>query len=90
VKARLVDDRADPCQRGGPLGRNRAAEQRHRSGRRLGQAEQHPDQRRLAGAVGAEIAEGRSARNAKVDAVDDDLVAEPLRQPLGLDNVRAL
>ena len=37
---------------------------------RLGQAEQQPDQRRLARAVGAEEAEGDAARHLEVDAVE--------------------
>ena len=52
----------------------------------LRQTEQRPDHGRLAGAVGAEEAEGDAGGNDQVDAVDGRAVAEPLRQRLGLDD----
>ena len=60
VEAGLVDDRADPGQRLAALGRDRDAEQRHRAGVGPGQAEQGADQRGLAGAVRAQVAEART------------------------------
>ena len=52
----------------------------HPAGGRLGQAEQQPDQRGLAGAVGAEEAEGDAARHLEVDAVERRPRAEPLAE----------
>jgi len=59
VEARLLDDHADARERRGPLGRHRPPEQPHRAG--IGEAEQHPDQGRVAGAVRAEMAKGGAA-----------------------------
>ena len=64
---------------------HRVAEQRHRAGVGVGQSEQHPDERRLAGAVGPEVAEGAPSGDEQLDAVHGDVVAEPLGQPVGLD-----
>ena len=60
-------------------------EQAHAAGGRLGEAEQQPDQRGLAGAVGAEEAEGDAARHLEVDAVERRPRAEPLAEAAGLD-----
>src|ERR1700728_3536188 len=43
------------------------------------------DQRRLTGAVGAEIPEGAAARDEELDVVHGDVLAEALRQPVCLD-----
>ena len=67
VEARLLDDRADAGERGGPLGRQVVAEQAHAAGGRLGEAEQQADEGGLAGAVGAEEAERGAARHRQVD-----------------------
>ena len=64
---------------------DRVPEQRHGAGVGVGQAQQHPDQGRLAGTVGPEIAEGAAAGDQQLDAVDGDVVPEALRQPVGLD-----
>ena len=79
MEARLLDDRAHAGERCGPLGRNRLTEKPHRPGGRAGQPEQHPDQRRLPGAVRSEVAEGGAARDDEVDPVDGDALAKTLR-----------
>ena len=60
-------------------------EHAHAAGARVGQAEQHADHRRLAGAVGTEEAERAAARHLQVDAVDRGALAEALGQAGGLD-----
>src|SRR5204863_1455532 len=87
MEARLLDDRTDACERGGPLSRHRPPQQPHRPGGGTGQPEQHPDQRGLASAVRSEVAEGGTGRDAKVDVVDGDALAETLGQPGRLDDV---
>ena len=57
----------------------------HAAGGRLGEAEQQPDQRGLAGAVGAKEAEGTAARDLEVDAVERRSRPEPLAKTPGLD-----
>ena len=83
VEAGLVDDRPDPGQGPAPLGRDRGAEQRHRAGVGPGQAEQGADQRGLARAVRAEVAEGGAARDEQLDVVDRDGGPEPLASGRG-------
>ncbi len=90
VKARLLDDRADALQRLRALGGHGMAEQAHAAGARLGEAEQHADHRRLAGAVRAEEAERRAARHLQVDAVERRALAEALGQAAGLDRRSAV
>ena len=85
MEARLLDDRADARERRGAAARQVVAEQAHAARGRLGQAEQQPDQRGLAGAVGAEEAEGDAARHLEVDAVERRPRAEPLAEARGLD-----
>ena len=85
VETGLVDDRADPGQRHVAMFRDGVPEQRHRAGIGVGQSQQHPDQRGLAGAVGTEVAERAPAGDEELHAVDGDVVPEPLRQPVGLD-----
>ena len=51
---------------------------------------EHPDRRRLAGAVGSEHAVDGPAAHAQVDAVDGAGVAEGLREARGLDRERGL
>ena len=71
VEARLLDDRADARERlGAPLGHRQPA-QAHRAAVRAREAEQDSDERRLAGAVRAEVAERDAARDAEVDALDE-------------------
>ena len=80
VKARLLDDRADASERRDTAAGQLVAQQPHAAGGRLGQAEQQPDQRSLAGAVGAEEAKGTAARNFEIDAVERRSRPEPLAQ----------
>ena len=54
-------------------------------GGRIGEPEQQPDQRGLAGAVGAEEPEGDAARHLEVDAVERRASAEALAEPARLD-----
>src|SRR4029079_15167912 len=53
-----------------------------------GEAEQQPDERGLAGAVGAEEPERDAARHLEVDAVERRPCAEPLAETDGLDRER--
>ena len=46
----------------------------------------HAEQRRLAGAVGADHADDAAARQREREVLDQQLVAEALAQPLGLDD----
>ena len=82
VEARLLDDRADARQR---LRAVVLAEQADRAAGGLREPEQQPDQRRLAGAVGAEEAEGAAARHLEVDVLEGGAVAEALPEALGVD-----
>jgi hypothetical protein len=61
MKAGLVDDRPDPRERLLALVGHAEPEHGHRSSRWPGQAEQQSNDRRLAGAVGPEKAEGDPA-----------------------------
>ena len=61
------------------------SEQGHRAGVGVRQPEQHPDERGLAGAVGAQVAERASSGDQQLDAVDGDVLPETLGQPMGLD-----
>ena len=88
VEAGLVDDGADAGEGQVAMPGDLVAEEGHGAGVRVGQAEQHPDQRRLAGAVGAEVAEGAAAGHEQFDVVHGDVLAETLRQPVGLDGPR--
>ncbi len=90
VEAGLVDDRPDAGQGRVTVPGDAVAEQEHGAGVGVGQAQQHPDQRRLAGAVRAEVSEGAAAGNEELDVVHGDVVAEPLGQPVGLDGPLAV
>ena len=70
VEARLVHDRSDAGERLGAALRHRRARAAASSLVRLRQAEQHPDQRRLARAVRPEVAERDPARDLEIDAAD--------------------
>ncbi len=72
VEARLLDDRPD-------------ARQRRRAVAGEVVAEQEADERGLAGAVGAEEAEGDAARDLEVDAVEGRPLAEALAEAARLD-----
>jgi len=88
VKARLVDDRADPRER--PLAFVRDAEAKHGHGprRQPREPEQQSNDGCLAGAVGAQKAEGDSARDLEVHTLERLTLAEALRQAGGLDGRR--
>ena len=83
VEPRALDQRADVRQRVRGGVRDGVPEQLRRARRRAGEAEQHPDQRRLARAVGPEHAEHGARRDVEVDARDGDRAAEDLAQPEG-------
>ncbi len=85
VEAGLVDDGPDPGQGHVTVSGDGVAEKGHRAGVGVGQSQQHPDQRGLAGAVRAEVAEGAAAGDEELDVVDGDVLAESLGQPVGLD-----
>ena len=67
VEAGLVDDGADPGEGVAPLRRYRDPEQRHRATVGVRQTEQDADERRLAGAVRAEVAERASSGDEQLD-----------------------
>ena len=81
VEARLLDDRADPGQGLGAAGRQAPDRAAASSRRRLGEAEQQPDQRGLAGAVGPEEAEGGPAGNLEVTLSSAARVPNRLPRP---------
>ncbi|HEY2936782.1 MAG TPA: hypothetical protein VGJ25_09280 [Gaiellaceae bacterium] len=87
VEARFLDDRADAGQCFRPAGGHRVTEDADFAGGDRGEAEQHADERGLARAVRAQVAEGRAGGDAEVDTVDRNASAEALRQALGLDDV---
>ena len=89
VEAGLVDDGPDPGQGRVAVAGDRVAEQGHRPGVGVGQAQQHPDQRGLPGAVRPEVPEGAAPGDEELHAVDGDVVAESLGQPVGLHGPRA-
>src|SRR5580765_615840 len=81
MEGRSLDERAHPGQGlPGPSG-HRLPEQGSGPGRRLDEAEQHPDRRRLAGPVGPEEPVDRTRRHGQVDPVDSRPSAEALGQP---------
>jgi hypothetical protein len=86
MEARLLDDRADARQRRLALGWKRPSQEAHLPRRRPRQPEQKADQRRLAGAVGPEEAEGAAGRHVQVDAVDGAALAEALAEAARLDD----
>ena len=69
VEPGLVDDGPDPGQRPVAMAGHGVSEQGHGAGVGVGQPEQHPDQRGLAGAVRTQVAEGASPRDEELDAV---------------------
>ena len=84
VETWLVDDGAHPGQCLGPVAGHGVAEQRHGAGVGVGESEQHPDQRGLAGPVRAEVAEGAAPGDEEFDPVDGHVGAEALGQPVDL------
>jgi hypothetical protein len=67
------------------LDRPLAPEDPARAARRVDDAEEYAQRRRLAGTVGAEEAVNRSGGNREADAVDRPRIAEILDQVLGFD-----
>ena len=72
------------------VSRDGVAEKEHCAGIGVGQAQQHSDQRGLAGTIRPEVAEGAAAGNEELDVVDGDVLAESLGQPVGLDRPLAV
>ena len=83
VEARRLDEAGDAVERARALGLRVAPEQPHAAGVGADEPEQHPQRRRLAGAVGAEVAVDVAGPDRQVDAVDRDDVA------VALDEARA-
>ena len=83
----IAPPRASACRRSRGTGRPSS---RIVPRRRSGESEQHPDQRRLTGAVRPEVAEGDAAGDVQVDAVDGASVTEALGQAGRLDDIRRL
>jgi hypothetical protein len=90
VEPGFVNDGTDPCQRPVAVLRDRIAEQGHGAGVSVGQSEQNPDEGRLAGAVGPQVAEGASAGDEELYPIHGDVLPEPLGQTMGLDGPLAL
>jgi hypothetical protein len=87
VEGRALDDRAEPRQ---PVrGAGRRAEDGRLAGRRADQPEQHPQRRRLAGAVRAEQAVDLAAAHPQRQVLDRRRGAVALGQAAGLDHVLA-
>jgi hypothetical protein len=80
VEPRPFDEAGDVVERAGAVDDGIPAEQPRRAFRRANQAEEHPQRRRLAGAVRAEIAEDVAARDGQVHVVDGGQVAVTLDQ----------
>ena len=80
VEARAFDEAGDAVERLRAVDERVAAEQPRRALGRADQAEQHPQRRRLAGAVRAEVAEHVAALDRQVDVVDRDDLAVALDQ----------
>src|SRR3954447_10599520 len=86
VERRSFDQRSDPWQNPQLRLRHRLAQQLDLARRRRDQPEQHPDGRRLPGAVRSEEAEHASGRHLEIDRVHRHLpTVEPLRQSAGDD-----
>ena len=80
VKAGLLDDRPDPCERLGAAGGHRQPEQVHLAGGGVRQPEQRPDQRGLARAVRTQEPEGDAVGHGQVGLGKRQPLAEPLGQ----------
>jgi hypothetical protein len=90
VEPGFVDDGADTSERRVAMPRDGVSEQGHRAGIGVGQPQQHPDERCLAGAVGAEVTERRSPWDQELDAVHGGFRPETLGEPVGLHGPAAL
>jgi hypothetical protein len=87
VEARLFDDRTDPRQSLRALLGHRPSQESHRAPGRIREAQEHADERRLAGTVRAEVSKRSPAVDPQVDRVDGDPVAEALAQCICLDDI---
>ena len=90
MEAGFVHDRPDPGQGHITVSGDGVAEKEHGAGVGMRQAQQHSDQRGLAGTIRPEVAEGAAAGNEELDVVDGDVLAESLGQPVGLDRPLAV
>ena len=90
VEPGLVDDGADTSERRVAMPRDRVSEQGHRASIGARQSQQHSDERGLAGAVGAEVAERRSPRDQELNTVHGGFRPEALGEPVGLHGPAAL
>ena len=88
VEARALDEARDAVERPRAVDERVAAEELRVPSRRPDQPEHHPQRRRLAGAVRAEVAEDVAALDRQVDAVDRDDLAVALDEPACLDRRR--
>ncbi len=87
IEGRRLDEAGDPLQRLHALDRV-ATEQAHRALGRPDQPQHHPQRRRLAGAVGAQIAVHVAGSDRQVDAPDGGQLAVALDQPAHLNRRR--
>ena len=88
VEPRALDEPRYPVECLGALNEGIAAEEPRGTGTRADQAEQHPQERRLAGAVRAEIPEDVPTLDGQVDPVHRDELAIPLDQAARRDRRR--
>ena len=88
VEARPLDEAGDAVERARAVDERIAAEELRVARRRADQPEQHPQRRRLARAVRAEVAEDVAALDGQVDVVDRDDLAVALDEPARFDRRR--
>jgi hypothetical protein len=84
VEPGFVHDGADSSERRVAMPRDRVSEQGHRASIGAGQSQQHPDERGLAGAVRAEVAERRSPGDQELNTIHGNIRPETLDEPVGL------
>src|ERR1700732_567037 len=85
VKSRFVDDGSHARQRYVSMARRRRTKERHGASVGVRKAEEDPDEGRLTGAVGSEVAEGATSRHEELNAIDRYVVAEALGQSVCFD-----
>ena len=88
VEAGPLDEARDSFQGPRPVDERVAPEQLRRAGGGPDQPEQHPQRGRLAGPVGAEVAEDVAGLDGEVDVVDRDDLTVALDQPARDDGAR--
>src|SRR5205085_10772159 len=88
IEARALDEAGDAVERRRAVGERVAPEELHRALRRPDQAEHHPQRRRLARAVRAEVAEDVAPLDGQVDVVDGDDLAVALDEAARRDRRR--